>query len=443
MIKSLLKLFDLSAPISVQNSENKNTPLNGIKIFIEHIQLDAWKSSGMEFRLKDPTYPYSGLFDPPPEIEDVMATTIQLAGMVIPRPVITSAPITSIYQEKICYPFVNTAWSKLLNNIKMDIDFNLGEKIHFATVLTGKVYPSIFHDSISDEYAIIFDANILLFHIFSFGVLSSICKIPKQAKHTSNGYLGDKSLWFGDYTFERSLSELKNYKNEISLLSKILKNLVVHNQPIPGDQFDYSILEPNLLVAHLIDDLFVYLLSHELAHISGEHFQGIKGDNIPNWDKSIPWQEERWADFFGFSKLVQCNQTRGGNFSLYIHVNIFFHIMSYLYRTINFLNNKREDYGILPDDVLFKVYFPGESFYPHPLGRLYYFRREIRSKSTELPRSIDAWDKKIDTFFDNLWRLISINLIKINEPVSSVWKEIIDLHYAAKTSQLHKDHKII
>jgi len=65
------------------------------------------------------------------------------------------------------------------------------------------------------------------------------------------------------------------------------------------------------------------------------------------------------------------------------------------------------------------------------LTRLFSLREAVRNRATTLPGNIDTWDQDIDTFFENLWKPVYIQLMGADRRVAEQWHYIIRLHQRA------------
>jgi hypothetical protein len=181
----------------------------------------------------------------------------------------------------------------------------------------------------------------------------------------------------------------------------------------------------------LIDDLFTYIIGHELAHIkAGDLDRDPVEPDQATLVHDTNALRERYADLHGFALLANTIPHAEGNFRIYIHTSIVFHTIAFLYRAVHALYFRR-DYGHLPPPVMRDLYFPPGSVYPHPLTRLFSLREAVRNRATTLPGNIDTWDQDIDTFFENLWKPVYIQLMGADRRVAEQWHYIIRLHQRA------------
>jgi hypothetical protein len=87
------------------------------------------------------SFPFSGHFDPPSEIEETVALCLMLAGNAVGRPIVRKELLTTEYQEKLTPPFIYAGWFRLEEIDEFSKSLHLGENMFFATAPTGKIYP--------------------------------------------------------------------------------------------------------------------------------------------------------------------------------------------------------------------------------------------------------------------------------------------------------------
>src|ERR671912_727784 len=93
--------------------KSKAISASGIDALIHALQVKSWKAAAIDDRLLDAKFPYSGHFDPPKEIEDLVALSLMFAGNAVGRPFVRRELLTTPYQEKLSPPFIYAAWYRL------------------------------------------------------------------------------------------------------------------------------------------------------------------------------------------------------------------------------------------------------------------------------------------------------------------------------------------
>jgi hypothetical protein len=63
----------------------KDPPGAAIRRYIERYQRDAWDNVGLTARVHDPSYPFSGYFDPPDAVEHDIAYIIVMTNSMVGR----------------------------------------------------------------------------------------------------------------------------------------------------------------------------------------------------------------------------------------------------------------------------------------------------------------------------------------------------------------------
>lgn len=402
-----------------------------IKALIQGLQKGAWKSAGIVDRLHDPDFPYSGYFDPPEELANTIAKALMLSGNAVAMPIVTADVLTTAYQEKLSLPFIYAAWGRLQETGLLPKDIVIGERVFIASAPNAKLYPEIHVEKISKLFAIVFDANMLLFF---WAFLASIARLTVRTRPNPNGKFMSHLRWGDNVDFHMGLSEIMEHVDVTKSLAQLVFRFLMDGIP-HSDAAQLGTLEADVdqqaFVATMVDDLYVYLLAHELGHIHWDHFDGEKRD--PTSRAAGAAGEEYEADIYAFSLLVNATPSGGGNMRSYIHISVFYHAMAYIYRAVHHIHFQN-DYGALPRELMKRIYFPSADIYPHPLTRLLQFRREVRDKAQTVPSSIDAWDQKIDNFFENLWKPICIELmgnIQRDRHIPGIWDYIITHHKIA------------
>lgn len=403
--------------------------MTALDALVRSLQKEAWRLSEIEDRLEDQGFPFSGRFDPPAEIEEAIARLLVLTGTAVGRPIIRCDLLTTVYQEKLSPPIFYNAWFRLEEAQAIPATLRLGEEIFLASAPTGLLYPVTYREAVSHKLAIVFDANLLLFARIFLTSVVKICAATQADTAPGDGFW---IKWGENFTVDRTLAQILKAEDATRNIATLLLNTVHKSLPYSDnlDRLDPSPKE-ELLLALLIDDLFTYMIGHEVAHIKAGHLARHPGaSDGAGLGHDTNATRERLADLHGFGLLANTIPQAAGNFRVYIHTAIVFHMMAFLYRSVHALHFRR-DYGNLPPQVMSTLYFPPDHLYPHPLTRLFSLRNEVRAQASTLREDINAWDHSIDTFFENLWKPVYLQLLGAKQPVASQWRYIVDLHQIA------------
>jgi hypothetical protein len=426
---SLHNLMRVMRPYVKKEPQNKAISAHApIDLLIQGLQERSWRANAIDDRLADPTFPYSGLFNPPKQIEEDIAYALALAGLVVGRPIVSPQPLTTPYQEKLSPPFVYAAWYRLENVSTFPNNLALGKDVFIATAPTGKIYPVTYSEAISRHFAIVFDANLLLFYRIVLTSIARICFCPDSDRQWKDP-AGVK--WGRNFRMDKSLEEILQRTDDYTNIASLMLNIVVQLLPYSENfhQFEPEIKQ-QILISMLIDDLYTYVLAHEIGHIILGHFSEKKRTEEPTTKGPDIGDEERAADIYGFAMLANTIDEEAGNFRVYINTSIVFHVMAFVYRSVHLIHF-HQDYEHLPPQVLTDMYFPPTDYYPHPLARLFALRREVRDKARSVPADIDWWDKTIDSFFENLWKPVCLRMAPTEMKVSPMWNDVVDVHLQA------------
>lgn len=405
----------LLAAFRFPRAKNPN-PKTPMEVLIHHLQRKAWDHPSLIGRLYDPTFPYSGIFDPPREIEEAIARSLMLAGNVVGRPIITKESIVDEYQEKISPPYVYTAWGYLEASGQVPGDLQIGKNVYLATVPNGQIYPELFFDDVSKAYLIVFDADLLsFFTIFSHG-LTEICF---------------KDVGTDGRTWPQALSiplhEILKQDKPTRLIASLLYNVLVGGTATTTESLPPPDISQEVVTANLIINLYKYLIAHELGHIKLGHFSRDNHPGILKREEVDIQRREEHADIFAFA--ATCNST-GDPEILYSHMLVIYHAMALLYRSAHFLRFQ-QDYGHVSHQLLHEIYFGTPDRYPHPQKRLMTLRSEIRDKATGVCKEYDKIDELADTFFENLWKPVLLNMHGGTQQLSEKWVDIVSHHERA------------
>jgi hypothetical protein len=236
-----------------------------VDALIRSLQEKGWRLSGIIGRLEDPRFPFSGRFDPPAEIEELVASLLMLTGRAVGRPIIRADLLTTIYQEKLSPPVFYSAWFRLEEAGAVPEALRLGEEVFLASAPTGSLYPVTYREKASRKLAIVFDANLLLFSRVFLTSVVKLCATPEADQSPDDS---SWIKWGQNFTMKRTLSHIIAADDATRNIATLLLNIVHQSLPY-SDNFDRLKTSPKeeILLALLIDDLFTYIIGHELAHI--------------------------------------------------------------------------------------------------------------------------------------------------------------------------------
>jgi hypothetical protein len=349
-------LLQVMRPRANSEAQKKGeTPNVAIDLLIQSLQERSWKANAIEGRLLDRSFPYSGHFDPPKQVEEDIAHALIFAGLAVGRPIVSSHLLTTAYQEKLSPPFIYAAWNRLEKGGTLSKNIVLGGNVFIATAPTGKIYPVTYSEAISGHFAIVFDANLLLFYKIFLTSIARLCFCP-TADQEWNEPGGVK--WGRNFRIDKPLSEILQYQDDSTNIASLMLNVVVQLLPFSETFHQFkSDTAQQILISMLIDDLYTYLLSHEIGHISLGHFTKAKRAEEPTTKGVGIGDEERAADLYAFSMLANTIDEKAGNFRVYIDTSIVFHIMAFIYRSVHLIHFE-QDYGQLPAEVQTDMYFP-------------------------------------------------------------------------------------
>jgi hypothetical protein len=225
----------------------------GMDALIHALQVNSWKASGIEDRLLDRTFPFSGHFAPSKEIENALAQSLTLSGCAVGRPIVTEDLLTTPYQEKLSLPFIYAAWHRLADLESFPTTVTLGQNVFLATAPTGKLYPVTYFERLSQEFGLVFDANLLLFYQLFLTSIARVSFAPEADKEWDDP-LGVK--WGRNFVMTRSLPEILTYEEDATNLASLLLNTVIQSLPFSENfgQLQHNIKQ-DLLVATLLEDL--------------------------------------------------------------------------------------------------------------------------------------------------------------------------------------------
>src|SRR5262245_45649243 len=139
--------------------KRERTPATGAQALIHGLQVQSWRISGIEDRLNDASFPFSGFYEAPPDIEAGLATLLMLVDVAVGRPIVSRNPLTTAYQEKLSPPFFYNAWFRLQAADALPASLVLGRDVSLASAPTGQLYPVTYREALSKEIAVVFDAN--------------------------------------------------------------------------------------------------------------------------------------------------------------------------------------------------------------------------------------------------------------------------------------------
>lgn len=387
----------------------KGTYLGNI---LEEKQLDAWKNEAFKHRLNDSTFLFSGVFDPPPEVANALFKQMLMTGRAVfwDSPLITKEPLDSIYQEKLSYPFIFSAWDRLVSFEQVPKDLSIGDNVFVATVPNGRIYPEIFGNNLIG-YLIIFDSNLLILMELCIRILVRFFPSKIESLY---------SYWFeslSDYT-PASKGENIYFSDEVQLLASLLLEFLISGNALTLEPI-MKIYRPRQdltqeqeeIVSIFLDDMFTFILAHELGHIQCNHFNKA-GKEINTTNKNDYRKREFQADLHAFAALANCSRD---SISQYYNICILFHIMNYLYRLVHF-SQFGQDYGHLPEKLQAEIILGAKDQYPHPAYRLFSLRESIAySARKELPEKIDIEkiNRGLDFFFFDIWRGVLFSIIRV------------------------------
>lgn len=395
-----------------------------LELMIESEQRSAWEESGLQGRLYDAAYPFSGNYDPPEEVENDIASIIMMTGVAVGRPIVTKEPLTSVYQEKLTFPILVSCWDRLV--YAGLISEKLRATVLIATVPSGNLYPKVHFDDRSDNKAIIYNANLLFTLIAAASLLSKLCASPGAKRAETVG------CWVEGYSVARPVSSFLSHLEEISSFTSVLATLVRYGHPfVPGNKY----LIGGTFVPRLVVDFYTFMLAHEIGHIQHGH-SGPSSSTAGSGGTAFQ-EDEFLADVEGFAHYANATEHEfGGNFGSYVHVSFCFYIMGLIYRTVNYFQGNK-DYAFWTPEQMWKLYFPRPETkqYLHPLGRLQLLRGEVRKRAVSSSAELDKWDGFIHKFFDSLWRGILQNLVLHEQgSIHPIWAQL-KIHHESCINQ--------
>jgi hypothetical protein len=400
----------------------------GLQRFIESEQQSAWEEVGLSGRLHDSTYPFSGKYEPPKEVEVFIAYIMTMGGsVVVGAPIVPKEPLTSVYQEKLTFPILVQSWDTLLH--AGQIPQQLREQVLLATVPSGRLYPMVNFDHRTGKKAILFNANLLFALITAAGLLSKLCAVPGAIRGETLG------CWSEGHSVVCPKSSFSTHTGEILYFTSVLATLVRFGHPfVPG--FDGLPFSKGRLFPRLVIDFYTFMLSHEIGHILSGH-TGPSGSTADT-ESSTLQNDEFLADVQGFALYANATlRELGGNFVCYVHVSFCFYIMGLIYRTVNYFQGNK-DYSLWTPDQMWRLYFPRPQarLYLHPLGRLQLLRGEIKKRAASSLAELDEWDRYIHEFFDSLWRQMYQSLVLHDAGmVHRIWDRVKDHHESCLNSE--------
>ena len=316
-------------------------PMAALNALIRSVQEKAWRLSEIEDRLEDPGFPFSGRFDPPAEIEEAIAHLLMLTGVAVGRPIVRCDLLTTVYQEKLSPPVFYNAWHRLEEAKAVPKTLRLGEEIFLASAPTGLLYPVTYREKVSRKLAMVFDANLLLFSLIFLTSVVKLCAAPEADTAPGDGCW---IKWGQNFTVDRTLARIVDAEDVTRNIATLLLNTVHQSLPY-SDNLDRLVPSPKeeLLLALLIDDLFTFIIGHEVAHINAGNLDGhpVEPDEA-GLAHDTNAMRERLADLHGFALLANTIPQAAGNFRVYIHTAIVFHTMAFLYRAVHALHFRRD-----------------------------------------------------------------------------------------------------
>ena len=371
-------------------------------------------------RLEDKNLIYSGHFAPPEAISDYVTKLLVLSGRLVGYPIVTSDPISSAYQEKISLPFLYAAWDRLLANGRIRDDIILNQNTYLATAPTGEIYPLVLHESVHKQHAIVFDASLLYFYIAFGNALAALGEQLGKAKKIDSIALGSLNI-----IRTANPSDLNSNEDCFRGFKEALVNMLTTGSLYTRARVQPNSLSGQELVARMIDDVYTFLLAHELRHIGmygKESFSGTVAE----------WTTEFDADGWALSVTVSSSSVQNDTLSVYVSVSVAYLVMSLIYRTIH-LMKFGTDYGQLPNDLMFHIYFPKATSHLHPATRLMQLRKVTRDVVKPLPSQLDEYDSAIDAFFETLWKPLAVSIMtsESEQCPLDIWDEIVGFHQAA------------
>lgn len=388
-----------------------------IELLVKDLQTEAWDEDSLKGRLRDPSFPYSGMFDPPKEIEEAIARSLMFSGVAVGRPIVRREPLVDEYQEKLSPPFIYAAWDSLESSGQIPEGLSIGENVFVATAPNGKIYPEVYYFKNTQTYLIMFDSDMLTFYQCCATVIARIC---------FNGVGNNSRSWSDALTVP--LAEILQKDGDATrFLASLIFNVLVAGAATPTEPMPILDKPQEVVAGKLIGDLYGYMLAHELGHIRIGHFDHERRPGVFETNESDVHKREVEADVFAYAALCNCGGERG---NLYPNVSVIFRFMTYLYRCAHFLRFGR-DYGHLEPHLRLQIYLGSRSEYPHPDTRLMYLRKELRANATKVEAGFDELDRRVDTFFENLWKPVILNLISASHSMSRKWLHLVEHHEAA------------
>jgi len=339
-----------------------------------------------------------------------------LAGYVVYPPIIRKEPLVDEYQEKMSPPYICTALDYIEASGQVPRDLEAGKNLYLATVPNGKIFPDLFFDDVHKAYLILFDADLLpFFKIFSLA-LAEICF--RDVGPTGRSWPQALSI---------SLHEIIKQEKPTRLIASLLYNVLVGGTATTPEPLPKLDRRQEAVSANLMSNLYKYLIAHELGHIKLGHFSRTNHRGIMKREEIDIHSREEQADLFAFAAICNTAEEPG---ILYCNVLVIYHAMALLYRAAHFLRFG-QDYGHVCQQLLQEIYYGMPDLYPHPLKRLMTLRKEIRTYATKVSKEYDNIDELADTFFENLWKPVLLNMLGETPPPSGKWFEVVSHHERA------------
>lgn len=412
-----------------QKAETSNAAMRAL---ITGYQESAWRFSGLGGRYDAGSW-MSGLYVPPADFEQARSVELEVLGHQFEPPIVSRDPITGPLQEKFSPPFILVAWNSIVKRARAPITAELGRTMFFATAPTNQLYPSLLRPHGFDLHVVIFDA---LFPTYFRGLIPSVLNVLYDPSADTDPMRQWVPKWDPCFKFERDAEAiLKNHPDQYGSIAVLLHRAL--QTQIPGQSVvgswkqSYKELALSLTI---LNDCYAYMFAHELGHLHHGHLKDGRFPSAIGLQDEGAARKEFDADYYAFSLLTGSGPSEI-QLRSYVNVSILFHIMSFIYRSIHYAQYGL-DYGHLKPETLMQIYFSQEArFYPHPLTRLHSLRVHARHFGEMVPSGLDAWDSKIDSFFEQLWKPVLLYLRELGPAVSDVWSDITQLNAAAH--QMH------
>ena len=391
-----------------------HTPPSAREPLLDERQRHYWQRASLLDRVADPAFPYSPRFDIPAPILQDIRLLLALGGGV---DLAAGQPSASPYQEKLSLPFVEAARQRLAAAGQDAPLPSLAGRVALATAPLSSVYPRVDHDSIADEFVVLFDMAMLLYYVTVLNAVWAIGE-PLQAPGAPPITL--------EHLFARSQPGfIARAEPEVHALAELLFNLVVNDWPVPTKSSNTARLYRTAVPAEMVADFYTFSLAHELAHLALGHFN----DDAP---RVAPMEREIDADTEALARTLKSHPRPADTFPAYVAVVALFEVMGLIYRTVNYLAFRR-DYRNMPEAAMHRLYFADPELvrYPHPRTRMFALTAKAAARHSQFSERIARIEYQARAFFDNVWVAVEPRMAPMEHAPSPLWRPVVGLHRLA------------